>query len=89
MLRRLPKSAQRAMGIPMRCVDEGESEARQHAELAVAELQVFNDVCRQDVDYLAVDEVENVNDGQQSQYQVERYEGLRGFGNCLLRVGQC
>ena len=72
-----------------RGVDKGEGEARQHAELAVAELQVFNDVCRQDIDYLAVDEIENVNDREQPQYEIAVSGLAVGVGDCLLRVGQC
>ena len=65
MLRRLSRSATRAIGNAEQRIEQHEAEAREQAHRGVAERKFLFDRLDQDVEDGAVEEVQRVDDGQQ------------------------
>ena len=83
MLRRLPRSAQRAMGSPDH-IECGKSKACQQSELGVRQSEVAFNGLLENRQQLAVDKIEAVNHGEHYQRVVGGFSG--GVGVCLFRL---
>ena len=78
MLRRLSRSATRAIGNAEQRIEQHEAKTREQAHGGVAERELLFDRLDQDVEDGAVEEVQRVDDGQHAQHVIAPHRGLCG-----------